>query len=77
MKIVNVNGRSFETDRLREALLEGKTSREPLELTVQNGDFSRAYKIAYHGGEKFPHLERDSSRPDLIEQIIKPLQKAK
>src|SRR5258705_4268232 len=77
MKIVNVSGRSFETDRLRESLLEGKTSHEPLELTVQNGDFSRAYKIAYHGGEKFPHLERDSSRPDLIEQIIKPLQKAK
>lgn len=77
MKIVNVNGRSFETDRLREALLEGKSSRDPLELTVQNSDFSRAYKIDYHGGEKFPHLERDSSRPDLIEQIIKPLQKAK
>jgi predicted metalloprotease with PDZ domain len=74
MKIVDINGRAYSLDRLREALAEGKTSRAPLELRVQNGDFSKTYKIDYHDGEKFPHLERDSSRPDLLQQIIKPLQ---
>jgi predicted metalloprotease with PDZ domain len=73
MKIVNVNGRAYSLERLREALHEGKTSRAPLELTVQNGDFSKTYRIDYHGGERFPHLERDSARADLLQQIIKPL----
>ena len=77
MKIVDVNGRAYSLEGLRETLHEGKTTRTPLELTVQNGDFSKTYKIDYHGGERFPHLERDSSRADLLQQIIKPLQARK
>ena len=72
MKIVDVNGRAYSLEGLHEALHEGKTARTPLELTVQNGDFSKTYKIDYHGGERLPHLERDSSRADLLQQIIKP-----
>jgi hypothetical protein len=30
-------------------------------------------KLDYHDGERFPHLERDASKPDLLEQIIKGL----
>ena len=77
MKILAINGRAFSTDRLHEALREGKSTRAPLELTVENGDFSKTYRIDYHGGERFPHLERDASRPDLLQQIIKPLQARK
>ena len=73
MKILSVNGRSYETDRLRDALREGKTSREPLELMVENGDFSKSYKLNYHDGERYPHLQRDPAQPDLLERIIKPL----
>ncbi len=74
MKIMDVNGRAYSLEGLREALHEGKTTRAPLELIVQNGYFSKTYKIDYHGGERFPHLERDSARPDLLQQIIKPSQ---
>jgi predicted metalloprotease with PDZ domain len=77
MKVISINGRAYSLERLREALQEGKTSRTPLELTVEDGDFSKPYRIDYHGGERFPHLERDSSRPDLLQQIIKPLQARK
>ena len=77
MKIVEINGRSYSVDGLREALHEGKTSRNALELRVLNGDFAKTYKIDYHGGELFPHLKRDSARPDLLQQIIKPLQTRK
>ena len=73
MKVVDVNGRSYSIERFREALHEGKTSRAPLELMVKNGDFSKTYRIDYHGGERFPHLERDNSKPDLLQQVIKPL----
>lgn len=73
MKITAVNGRVFDLDRLREALREGKASSSPLELTVDNAELMKTYRIDYHGGERFPHLERDSSRPDLLQEIIKPV----
>ena len=28
--------------------------------------------LDYHGGEKFPHLVRDETKPDLLTDIIKP-----
>lgn len=75
MKLAGVNGRAFDLDRLREALREAKNPRVALELTVENGDSLKTFRIDYHGGERVPHLERDTSRPDLLQQIIKPLAK--
>jgi len=33
--------------------------------------WSKTYKIDYHGGEKYPHLVRDDSKPDLLTEILK------
>jgi predicted metalloprotease with PDZ domain len=73
MKILAVNGRTYEIERLREALRDARTSRKALEILVENGEFTRTYQINYHDGERYPHLDRDASRPDLLGQIIKPL----
>ncbi len=70
MKLVGVNGRKFSTDVLRDALKTGKTSSEPLELLVENTDYYKTYKLDYHGGEKYPHLVRDESKPDLLTDIL-------
>jgi predicted metalloprotease with PDZ domain len=72
MKIIAVNGRHFSDDVLRDALRLGKTSSEPLELLVENAEYYRTYKLDYHGGEKYPHLVRESSKPDLLSEIIRP-----
>jgi predicted metalloprotease with PDZ domain len=72
MKLVAVNGRHFSKDVLKDALAQGKASSEPLELLIENTDYYKAYKVDYHGGEKFPHLVRDQSKPDLLSDIIKP-----
>jgi predicted metalloprotease with PDZ domain len=74
MKIIGVNGSAFSIDAVREAIRAAKSSPAPLELLVQNGGSLKTYSVNYHDGERFPHLERDPSRPDLLQQIIKPLQ---
>jgi hypothetical protein len=51
-------------------------SSEPLELLVENGDFYRTHLLDYHGGEKYPALERRDGIPDLLNQITAPLQPA-
>ncbi len=77
MKLIAVNGRRFSSDGLRDgqvlrdALKAGTTSSAPLELLIENSDYYQAYKIDYHGGEKFPHLVRDESKPDLLSEILK------
>ena len=74
MKVVGVNGRPYSIEGLREAIRAAKTSAGPLELLVQNGGSLKTSQLNYHDGERFPHLEREPSRPDLLQQIIKPLQ---
>ena len=72
MKVVAVNGRKFSKDVLGDALQAGKNSNTALELLVENTDYYNTYKLDYHGGEKFPHLVRDETKPDVLSEIIKP-----
>jgi predicted metalloprotease with PDZ domain len=71
MKILSVNGRTWSTDVLHEAIASAKNSTAPIELVVENGSFNETYKVDYHGGERYPHLERDNTKPDIIGDVIK------
>ncbi len=72
MKLTGVNGRKFSAEVLGDALRSGKTGSAPLELLVENTTYYKVYKIDYHGGEKYPHLVREESKPDELSEIIKP-----
>jgi predicted metalloprotease with PDZ domain len=72
MKIVAVGGRRFTREVLADALKAARSSADPIELLIEHGDFFRTLRVDYHGGERYPHLERDASRPDLIARIIAP-----
>ena len=71
MKVVAVNGRRFNFQVFRDALWAGKNSSQPLQLLVENTDYFRTVSLNYHGGEKYPHLVRDESRPDMLTDIIR------
>jgi predicted metalloprotease with PDZ domain len=71
MKIVSVNGRTWSTDVLHEAITSAKNSTAPIELVVENGSFTETYRVNYHEGERYPHLERDNSKPDVMGEVIK------
>lgn len=73
MKIIAVNSRSYSADRLKEAIGEAaQGSKPPVELLVNNADYFQTFKLDYHDGPRYPHLERDPSRPDLLSEILKP-----
>ncbi len=72
MKLVAVNSRQYTPEVLRDALKAGKNGTAPLELLIENTDYYKTYKIDYHGGERYPHLVRDDSKPDLLTEIYKP-----
>ncbi len=69
MKLLAVNGRKFSKNVLRDALKAAKSNSEPMELLVENAEYFRSFQVDYHGGEKFPHLERAESTPDVLSEI--------
>lgn len=72
MRLVAVNGRRETPEILREAIREAKTSSKAIELLVENEGYFRNYRIAYHGGERYPHLERVASQQDVLSEIARP-----
>jgi predicted metalloprotease with PDZ domain len=71
MRIIAVNGRKLSADVWRDAIRAAKTSPSPIELIIENTEYFRVVRIDYHGGEKYPHLVRDESKPDLLTEIYR------
>ena len=71
MKMIAVNGRRFSPEVLRDAIRAAKNSSTTIDLLVENDDYFKTYKLDYHGGEMYPHLTRDESKPDLLSEILK------
>ena len=75
MKVIAVNGRAYSVDVLRAAIKDAKTSQEPIELIVENTGFFKVVKLDWHGGERFPALERVQGTPDRMDDILKGMTK--
>jgi predicted metalloprotease with PDZ domain len=75
VKLIAVNTRQYTPTVLREAIALTATNAKPLELLVKNGEFYQTFRIDYEGGEKYPHLTRDTAVPDLLTAIIAPAAK--
>jgi predicted metalloprotease with PDZ domain len=72
MKVVGVNGRVFTQDLLADAIKAAKDTSQPIALLVVVDDYFRTCTINYHGGPRFPHLERVGDKPDYLDDLIKP-----
>jgi hypothetical protein len=73
MKITAVNGVQFSLDELKSSIDAAKSTSKPVQLIVSNGSDVGTYSIDYHGGLRYPHLERDNAHPDYLGEIFHPL----
>src|SRR5207253_7650193 len=76
VKLIAVNNRQFNPTVLREAV-QRTASGKPIELLIKTGEYYEVHRLDYRGGERYPHLLRDSATPDLLTEIIKPKGKKK
>ena len=74
-RLIAVNGRQYTSTLLRETVDATAKNTEPTELLIKDGDFYKTHRIDYHGGSRYPHLERNEGRPDLLSAIITALRK--
>ncbi len=73
MKVVGVNKKTFSRQQLLDALVSSAKLHK-IELLVLQGERFRTIKIDYSGGPRYFVLARDESKPDILAQILKPLQ---
>ena len=72
MTIVAVNGHDYDPDALKDAVADAaKDKSQPIELLVKNFDEYKTIRIDYHDGLKYPHLVRDTSKPDTLTTLFK------
>lgn len=69
-QIVAVDAVAFDPDRFKEVIKAAQHSTAATSLIVREGDRFRTVALDYHGGLRYPHLERDPSRPALLDAIL-------
>jgi predicted metalloprotease with PDZ domain len=69
MHLLAVNGRRWTPELLRDAIKRAKSNKEAIELLAENNDYFQTYRVEYHGGEKYPHLEAISGKSDVLSEI--------
>ncbi|MDB5444315.1 MAG: putative protease with the C-terminal domain [Phenylobacterium sp.] len=70
-KLIAVNGIAYAADLLKEAITAAKAG-PPVSLIIKDGDHYRVVAIDYHGGLKYPRLERIEGTPDRLSEIYAP-----
>jgi predicted metalloprotease with PDZ domain len=69
--LVAVNGVPYDDEVLKDAVKSATASKDPIELIVKTPDRYKIMRVDYHGGLRYPHLERDPSvKNALLDQII-------
>ena len=69
-QVIAVNGQACDKDVLADAIKAAKGGTAPIELMVKEFDRYRTVAIDYHGGLRYPHLERIAGKPDLLTPIL-------
>ncbi|MCE5233692.1 MAG: peptidase M61 [Mizugakiibacter sp.] len=70
--LVAVNGREYKPERLQDAITAAKADKAPIALLIKSADAYRTVEVDYHGGLKYPHLERVPGTPDRLSAILAP-----
>lgn len=73
MKVVAINDRAFTPDEISDALKASKTSPQTIHFLTLNDDYYKTYTLSYQGGPRYPHLVRVEGKPDLLDEIARPM----
>jgi predicted metalloprotease with PDZ domain len=73
MQLQGVNDQAFGIANLREAIVAAENSKAPIKLLLKRDKELVTLFVDYHGGLRYPHLERVESTPDRLDVILAPV----
>jgi C-terminal processing protease CtpA/Prc len=71
-QIVAVNNRTFDADSLKQAIKEAIGNGTSPELLVKGADLYRSVKLEWHGGLRYPHLEKVGKGEGTLDALLAP-----
>jgi predicted metalloprotease with PDZ domain len=69
-QILAINGVAYSADVLKDAIRLAHDTKSPIDLIVKTGDRFTLASLDYHEGLRYPRLERDSSEPARLDDIV-------
>jgi predicted metalloprotease with PDZ domain len=72
MEIISVNGTVYSAKVLRDAIVAAEKDTKPLQLLFQRSDQVVTIAIDYHGGLRYPSLQRVEGTPARFDDILAP-----
>src|SRR6185437_1732458 len=69
-EITAVNGVEFDADELKDAITDAKNDQAPIQLLIKRNGAYHTISVPYHGGLRYPHLERVPNTPALLDALI-------
>ena len=71
-QIAAVNGRDFDSDALKEAIKGAAGNGPSPELLIHDGDVYRTVKLDWHGGLRYPRLQKVGTGEGTLDALLAP-----
>ena len=71
-QIAAVNGRDFDPDALKDAIKAAAGNGPAPELLIHDGDLYRTVKLDWHGGLRYPRLEKVGTGQGTLDALLAP-----
>jgi predicted metalloprotease with PDZ domain len=72
MKLMGVNHRVYSAELLRQAIVNGETTPQAIDLLTLTDGYYGEFPVDCHQGLRSPHLARIPGKPDLLTTILQP-----
>ncbi len=71
-ELLAVNARKFDGDGLKAAIKSAKNTKEPVRLLVKSGEVYRTLDLDWHGGLRYPRLEKVGKGQGTLDALLAP-----
>jgi predicted metalloprotease with PDZ domain len=71
-QIVAVNGRALDMDELKQAIKDAAHGGASPQLLIHDGNVFRNVTLDWHGGLRYPHLEKVRKGPGTLDALLAP-----
>jgi len=71
-EIVAVNGRKFDMDAIMNAIKDAANNGPAPQLLIHDGEVYRTVTLDWHGGLRYPHLEKVGKGPGTLDALLAP-----
>ena len=67
-----MNGRNFDMDGIKQAIKDAANGGASPQLLVHDGDLYRTVALDWHGGLRYPRLEKTGKGPGSLDALLAP-----